>query len=298
MTVAEKEILTLTEARKAKVAKLCLTSHAHAMDLETVLPWDKGIDKSQWPKEKDHLWIYGTPYYDQLTEEQRLEVAWLETARDISMFIWLEQTLPPLYMGYINKYYDRLDEITTEYLMVFSKEEIVHTMTFKRFMELADLKIWTPPDGLHELLIETLPNMQPAAGVLFTLLIEWVAELGAMHTSQGSDIEPMTRQLFKAHHFDEARHIAFGRWISENYFETAPKQEQEQLRAMAKSVVPQFINMFTYNNEISKHTSFEFPIQSHEQEKINEIWASENNIRINNERFAEFYAWLDKLGLR
>ncbi len=295
---AELNILPLSEERINKVKKLSKTSHDNVMDFKTVLPWDNGVDKSLYPKQPDHLWIYGTPYCDALTDEQRLELAWLETARDISMFIWLEQTIPVLYMGYITQYGDQLNKETTEYLMIFSKEEIVHTMTFKRFMKIANLDMWHPPVGLYDLLTKTLPKMSPPVGILFTLLIEWVAELGAMHTSQKDNIEPMTRQLFKAHHFDEARHIAFGRWISEAFIENAPAEQVAQVRAMSKEIIPKLINMFTYNPEIPRHTSFDFPIASDDQEKINEIWNSENNQRINSERFTEFYSWIDKLGLR
>jgi len=298
MAAAAEKILVLSEERQKKVVKLTEKSHAKPMDFATVLPWEKKIDKTIYPKQKDHLWIYGTPFCDQLTEEQKLELAWLETGRDISMFIWLEQTIPGLYMGYITQFYDQLDDVTSEYLMVFSKEEIVHTMTFKRFMEKADLDIWNPPVGLYELLTETLPKMEPAIGILFTLLIEWVAELGAMHTSQTDDVEPMARQLFKAHHQDEARHIAFGRWISESYFENMPEEKLNQVRAMARDIVPKLVNMYNYNPEIAEHTSFEFPIAPDDHQKIGQVWQSENNLRINDERFTEFYAWIDKLGLR
>ncbi|CAB9495204.1 diiron oxygenase [Alteromonas macleodii] len=294
----DENVISLNEDRLTKVSKLIKTSHHQPMDFATVLPWDNGVDLSMYPKQPDHLWIYGTEFYEQLNDEQRLELAWLETGRDISMFIWLEQTIPVLYMGYVNKYHEQIDETTKEYLMLFSKEELVHTMTFKKFMQLAGLEMWKPPVGLYELLTVTLPKMAPSIGILFTLLIEWVAELGAMHTSQKDNVEPMARQLFKAHHFDEARHIAFGRWISEAYFENASEQEVMQTRAMAKDLIPKLINMFSYNPEIALHTSYKFPVQPNEQEKIMQVWGSENNQRINSERFSEFYAWIDKLGLR
>lgn len=293
-----KSVLPISESRKSKVQKLSKVSHHRTMDHATVLPWDQLIDRNQYPKNPEHLWINGTRYCEGLTEEQKLELAWLETSRDISMFIWLEQTLPPLYMGYITKFHDRIAPELQEYLMVFSKEEIVHTLTFKRFMKQAGLPQWNPPLGLYELLTETLPRMEPAVGVLFTLLLEWVAELGAMHTSQGEDIEPMTRTMFHAHHHDEARHIAFGRWISESFFETATPQAAAEVRMMSKKIIPALIDMFTYNPEIANHTSFEFPIRADDFAKIEEVWRSEHNGRINTERFSKLYAWVDKLGLR
>lgn len=298
MSTLTNSVLAISEARESKVRKLSEVSHHKTMDHATVLPWDQDIDRSLYPKDPDHLWINGTRFCEGLSDAQKLELAWLETGRDISMFIWLEQTIPPLYMGYVTQFHDRISQDLQEYLMIFSKEEIVHTLTFKRFMAKAGLKLWNPPVGLYELLTQTLPKMEPAVGVLFTLLIEWVAEMGAMHTSQGPGIEPMTRTMFREHHHDEARHIAFGRWISESFFETASPESIAQVKAMSRRIIPALIDMFTYNPEIARHTSFEFPIAMDDKAKIEEVWRSEHNARLNDQRFVEIYAWVDKLGLR
>lgn len=298
MSTQAKSVLTISEARKSKVRKLSEISHHKTMDHATVLPWDQPMDLNLHPKNLEHLWINGTRFCENLTKEQKLELAWLETGRDISMFIWLEQTIPPLYMGYVTQFHDRISQELQEYLMIFSKEEIVHTLTFKRFMNKAHLQLWNPPEGLYELLTQTLPKMEPAVGVLFTLLIEWVAELSAMYTSQGKDVEPMTRTMFREHHADEVRHIAFGRWISESFFETANPEAVAKVREMSKKIIPTLIDMFTYNPEIALHTSFEFPIGVADRAEIEEVWRSEHNARINAERFAELYTWIDKLGLR
>lgn len=290
--------LTIASSRLEKVVRLSEASHLRTMDHATVLPWSDPIDKRIAPKNLAHLWINGTPFAEALTEQQRIELAWLETARDISMFIWLEQTLPPLYMGYIARDHARIGPELQEYLMIFSKEEIVHTLTFKRFMVKAGLPMFSPPRGLYELLTQTLPDMAPPVGVLFTLLLEWVAEIGAMHTSQGPEVEPMTRMLFREHHHDEARHIAFGRWIAESYFETASAHEAAQVRALSRQIFPQLIDMYTYNPEIALHTSFPFPVQPDNVDAIEAVWRSEHNARLNAERFSALFAWMDKLGLR
>lgn len=67
---------------------------------------------------------------------------------------------------------------------------------------------------------------------------------------------------------------------------------------MSRKIIPALIDMFTYNPEIALHTSFEFPIAVDDKAKIEEVWRSPNNARLNDARFAEIYAWIDKLGLR
>lgn len=290
-------VIALNESSQRGMAKLISNSHERPMDLNSVLPWSEGVNKEMRPKPVDQCWLAGTPYDKLLSDEQRHELLWQETARDVSMFITLEQTLPPLYMGYINKQGDQLSSDVYEYLMLFSKEEIVHTLMFKRYMKLAGLNLFKPAEGVYELLTVQLPNMPPEFGVACTLLLEWVAELGAMHASQQEGIEPMTRKMFYEHHVDESRHIAFGRWVTESYLEKAPEPQAQQLRDLARALMARLIPQFTYNPEIADHVSFAFPIGRHDDARIAEVRNSAANAALNEKRFAPLNSWLRKLGV-
>lgn len=295
MLSLQPSIIRLSEKNKSGVLKLIGNSHDKPMDFNTVLPWENGVDKGLLPKKPEHSWIYGTAHYDALTDVQRHEVLWLENARDVSMFITLEQTLPPLYMGYINAYSGQLSPEIYEYLMIFSKEEIVHSLVFKRYMKLANLPIFSPPDNLHEMLMVHVPKMQPVAGIMTTLIIEWVAELSAMYLSQNDEVDPFTREMNYQHHIDESRHIAFGRWVGESFFEKAPEPEAMKIRYLIQTLMGNLIPQFTYNPEIATYTSFKFPISVDDKEQIDLVRNSPANSALNEKRFAPLYAWLKKL---
>jgi len=289
-------IVELNDASRSGVAKLISSSHGKLMDLEDVLPWHHGIDRAKGlPKPVDQCWLAGTPYMDRLTSAQLHELLWLETARDISMFITLEQTLPPLYINYINRDGEAMSPDVYEYMMIFSKEEIVHTLMFKRFMALGDLPLFKAPDGLFELLTQQLPGMRPEIGIACTLIIEWVAELAAMHASQQPGIEPMVQQLFYAHHVEEARHIAFGRWVTESYLERAPADQAGMLRAVVRGLMARLVPQFTYNPEIADHVDYAFPVARDDELRIAEVRDSAANQALNAVRFAPLYNWLKKL---
>ena len=125
MSVATAVGLDVSESNKKGLSRLISVSHNRPMDFADALDWESGVDRTRLPKVPEHSWLYGTALYDQLTEEQRLECLWMEIARDVSMFISLEQTIPVLYMGYVNQYQGQLSKDIYEYLMIFSKEEIV-----------------------------------------------------------------------------------------------------------------------------------------------------------------------------
>jgi hypothetical protein len=287
----------MPEEKKDNIRKLVQASHRSFMDVDGVLPWSDGIDMERPPKEPSASWIYGTPYWDVLNDAQRREMLWKETARDVSMFIWLEQTLPPLYVGFVNTYPKSVSPEIYEYLMIFSKEEIVHTLMFRRFMKLAGLPLYSMPDSPYTSLLRKLPVLHPAIGVLWTVTLEWAAELVAMHGSQGVGVEPLTKKMFHEHHVEEVRHITFGRRVVENFFNTASRAEQTAVREQFKPVLDNLIDLLTFNPEIASHLSFAFPADVNDPDVVRAIRSSPNNRILNDQRFKPQRDWFAELGL-
>lgn len=289
--------IILTDESRDKVLTLIKASHRDPMNLESVLPWQNGIDFEKPPKIERGCWIYATPYWDALDAAQRRELLWKEIARDVSMFIWLEQALPPLYIGYINRFPFGLSPEVYEYLMIFSREEITHTLMFQRYLKMAGLALFRPPTGAYAAFVSQLPSMHPVVGILWTLMIEWTAELNVMCLTQDVSIEPLTRKMFLEHHIEEVRHIAFGKRVVESFFNVAPLCQLDTIRA---SIGPAFQNLkreVTYNREVALHTSFVFPIAAGDDEKISAIRDSSNNQHLNSERFDEINRWFLQLGI-
>jgi hypothetical protein len=292
----QQPVLRLESARQTSLTKLIAHSHEGPMDFNASLDWHVGVDKTRPPKLPEHCWLFGTEAYACLDSAQRLELLWLEIARDVSMFIALEQTIPVLYVGYLNQYERALPPEIYEYLMIFSKEEIVHTLVFKRYMELGRLPRFEP-DASVTFALSELPAMHPVAGVLFTLIIEWTAELGAVYSTQAAIIDPLTRQLFQRHHVDEARHIAFAKWIVEAYFASEPPERVNPLREMVRQQIKRLLPTYTYAPMVAKHSSYEFPVRMDDMAQIQSIWHSPANVELNRRRLAPMFGWMKKLDM-
>lgn len=278
------------------------TSHRSPMLLGSVLPWAEVIDRSAPPKKIETSWIHGTPYWDQLNDAQRLELLWLETARDVSYFIQLEQYLPPMYMGYLTAFGSALASEIEEYMMIFSKEEIVHTQMFRRYMEQAVLPYFVIPQRagsakVMQMLEHAPRSLPPIVGVLWTLVLEWAAELNAVHGTQTDGIESFTKKMFWEHHVDEVRHIAFGRRLCEDYFTSKSAEELAPIRQLLRPAVGDVLEEFKFTEQICDLTSFEFPFKNDDYATIRKVRASENNSRLNAVRFKEINDWLQKLDL-
>ncbi len=115
--------------------------------------------------------------------------------------------------------------------MIFSREEIVHTMMFRRYLDVANLPMWSHPENIPNFsdFEKQLPHRHPVYGILWNLLIEWFAELNSIYQTQHEFIDPLTRKLFREHHMEEVRHIAFAKDIVSNYFENASSSEVDEV---------------------------------------------------------------------
>jgi P-aminobenzoate N-oxygenase AurF len=286
----------LSEKGSRTIDTLIAKSYARPMEMETVLPWQEAPNMALPPKVLTQLWVQGTPYADRLTPAQRLEVAWLEVARDVSMVIHFEQLVPALYVGYINRYRKSLPASVYEYLMIFSKEEIMHTLMFQRFLKLTHLPTYAAPAS-HFKLLQYMQEVHPCVGILYALMIEWTAELASMHGTQDPSVDPFTREMFKQHHLDEVRHIAFGQKVVESYFEATPEREVAKIRGMFRRIIPRFLAEFHYNPEIAEHTSFDFPVKREDVAAIKAVRHSQAYQALDDVRFKDMNKWLGNLGL-
>jgi len=113
--------------------------------------------------------------------------------------------------------------------------------------------------------------------------------------SQDDVVDTLTRRMFYEHHMEEARHIAFGRWVGESFFEHAPATSAAQMRQMMRGLMARLVPQFTYNPEIARHTSFAFPIACDDQAAIDAVRNSEASRLLNEIRFAPLFAWLRKV---
>jgi hypothetical protein len=284
----------LNEGKTTQLQALIASSHESHMDLNSVLPWSKGIDRSIAPKRADHCSIYGTRHWDALTEEQRLEVLWQENAQAASQFIWLEEALGPLFIRLLHKHHGRVPDPIREYMMIFSKEEIVHTQMFRRYLKLAGLPVYGSPEIQY--FLEKLVDYPPVVAILCVYLGEAIAEEAVMR-QDGPGIEPLSKQLFMEHHKEEARHLAFGRWICESYFDKAPAEAKAKIGFLVRAFMSSLVPEFTYSEEISEHLKFDIGIAPDDKEEIQRVRLSPNNRRLNQERWGGLLSWIKRLGL-
>ncbi len=288
------EAIVLDNTENSKLfSSLIKKSLKDPMDYHNTINWSLGFDKSKPSKRFDQVWLYHSPVWNDLTEEQKIELTWLETARDISMFINLEHLIPELYAGFLRNQPERMTDEVYKYLMIFSREELMHILTFNRYLEESHLPKHPKMDYFYKL-ADQLQGLRPETGITFTLLIEWLAENKAMISSQSEEVDPLTAELWHAHHEEEIRHIAFGKKIAETYFEHAPEEELSVVREQLAEMVRRIVHATPI---VEDYASFALPESTRSDEFSNLVRASTGYKEMIEGRYHDIFDWCESLGI-
>src|SRR5690349_10164554 len=86
--------MTMTDTTSHAVSDRLLRSSAkQSYDPEVDLDWDAPLVDGRWFMQPERLSLYGTPLWDRLSEEQRIELSRHEVASISSVGLWFELIL-------------------------------------------------------------------------------------------------------------------------------------------------------------------------------------------------------------
>ncbi|MFT6248646.1 MAG: hypothetical protein ACJAZQ_001855 [Cognaticolwellia sp.] len=198
-----KKLTTVTERLiKASEKNSMSTLHDH--------PWEVELTEPVYLKIKERISIYGTPYWEKTTEEERRKLAFEEMITWWSAFIHLESLVVEAYQAELNNgCFNKYPEIR-QYMRHFIKEELIHTIVFQKGIDYFGAKIYPMPDFLGSFYKDHANGKDPLMSVFLTMMIEWIADEYQRLDTNGDEIHPMARNLVQAHWKEEMRHIKWG----------------------------------------------------------------------------------------
>lgn len=287
----EKAYIPVSHATQSLVHTLLRKSYDRPLEVRTAIPWDMSIDSGRPAKALSQLWLYGTPFHELLNPQQRVEVSWLEIARDVSWLIRLKECMSSLYTSYPSRYRRSMPSEVQDYLLVQSKEDIVHALMLKRYLSMAVLPTFRQFPAF-ERIAALLPEMHPCIAIVVNLVLTWVIDASAMYATQNTGIDVLTREIFKLHHADKVRHLDFSRRLIEDYFSDSSKEDRDRVRQILAWIIPEMLFSYRFSPEIADHTSFEYPVNTRRDEFVKAIRQSAHNEQLDRERFHELDSWL------
>jgi P-aminobenzoate N-oxygenase AurF len=196
-------------SREQTATRLLDSSVRHSYDPLLEIDWDApAVPDLFWlPPQRSGL--YGTPLWEALSHEQRVELTKHEIASAASAGVWFETVLMQML---IRQYYDQ-DPTSrhAQYALTEIADECRHSIMFGRLLE----ALGTPPyqasrrdQALGRFLKATATGPHMYAAIL---LAEEVLDAFQREVMADDTLQPLIRMVCRIHVIEEARHVKYAR---------------------------------------------------------------------------------------
>lgn len=189
--------------------RLLRSSARMSYDPEVDLDWDAPLVDGLWFMQPERLSLYGTPLWDAMTHEQRIELSRHEVGSIASVGLWFELILMQMMTRTL---YDR-DPRTewVQYALTEMGDECRHSIMFGRAIERCGVPAYGPTPHVHRLgrgFKAVASGVSAYASILVAeeILDRWQREL-----MTDERVQPLIRMVSRVHVLEEARHMAFAR---------------------------------------------------------------------------------------
>ncbi|MFE7609881.1 ferritin-like domain-containing protein [Streptomyces celluloflavus] len=185
-------------------------------DAATRIDWDLEVDpRNPLGTPDESMALYGTRYWDKLTEQDRGDLRRHYTSWQFSQFLHGEQGA----MVCAARIVESVPDLDAKfYSATQTMDEARHAEIYSRFLQDKIGMFYPVNDNLQALLGDTLRDARwdmPYLGM--QVLIEGLA-LAAFGMIRDTTTEPLPRQILTYVMQDEARHVAFGRMALRDYY--------------------------------------------------------------------------------
>jgi hypothetical protein len=195
--------------REQTADRLLTASLEHSYDPDIEIDWSATPVPGLLYAPANRLTLYGTPLWDRLTEEQRIELSKHEVASVASIGIWFETILMQMM---IRRYYDQ-DPTSrhAQYALTEIADECRHSIMFGRMIEWFGCRPYRV-SGVDNLLGRWLKATATGVPMFAAILIaEEILDSLQREAAADESVQPLVRMVSKIHVVEEARHVRYAR---------------------------------------------------------------------------------------
>lgn len=197
------------------IRKLCEVSEENPVNPYADLDWPEAIDPDAWCFTPELLSLFGSEAFARLNETEAKRLAFFETVNFMSLNIHGEKALVE---GLARRLYRRGNETISPYLHHFLAEENNHMVYFGGFCTRYARKIY--PDRKLVFEREYAPGEEDFLFFTKVLIFEEIVDVYNVRMAKDERLAPIARRINLLHHQEETRHLAFGRRLVRELFET------------------------------------------------------------------------------
>ena len=224
-------VTALLTDREQVADRLLEASAKHSYDPDTELDWDAPLEPGKWFLPERMVSLYGTPIWDRLSEERRIDLSRHEAAGLASAGVWFEVILMQLLARHIYDLDPRSSHVA--YALTEMADECRHSRMFARMVT----KLETPyyrPGGVTRFLGRVLKTTATTPGAFTaTLLVEEILDRIQRVTFPDESVQPLVRGITRIHVVEEARHVRYAREELRRQMARCPAWERQLTRTVS-----------------------------------------------------------------
>ncbi|MCA1692981.1 MAG: diiron oxygenase, partial [Actinobacteria bacterium] len=192
------------------VRKLSASSRRTYQNPYDAITWPDPLERPQWFTSPELISLYGTPVWEELSEEGRKELSFWEAVNFFSLNIHGEKALIE---GLAHRLYQPgLDEVA-EYLHHFLDEENKHSVWFGTFCTRYAGKVY--PDRKISFPRNYADGEEDFLFFAKVSIFEEIVDRYNLPMGRDDRLASVARQINANHHAEETRHLVFGRRVVE-----------------------------------------------------------------------------------
>ncbi len=214
--------------------KLSNASIKKAWDVYSAFDWPDSLPEDSWYMSPELISLYGTDVFDNLSEAEQKKLSFTELCNFFSLVLQGER---PLVQGLAHRLYLKSTEPeVSEYLHHFIDEENKHMVMFGMFLKRYFGKVY--PEKKVNIPRQYAKGEEDVAFLCKALAVEEYGEYYNVVMWHDDRIHPLISEINRVHHFDETRHLAFGRArLVETFHDKSSKWSSEELASFREWLV-------------------------------------------------------------
>jgi hypothetical protein len=195
--------------REFTASRLLDSSAKHSFDPLTEVDWTAEPVPGLPYMPLEHVSLYGTTLWDELSDEQRIELSKHEIVSGMSVGLWFEVILMQLLARHV---YD-LDPRSAhaQYALTELGDETRHSIMFAKVSSTLDTPLYRPARLTHEVSRIAKATMGGPSMWAAILVAEETTDRMQRLMMDDPGIQPLIRQVNRIHVIEEARHVRFAR---------------------------------------------------------------------------------------
>ncbi|WP_016883848.1 AurF N-oxygenase family protein [Rhodococcus sp. DK17] len=195
--------------REETAQRLLASSARKSYDPMVEVDWEAPIPDDKFGLTPEWSTLYGTALWDEMTEEQKIELTKHEAASVSSVGLWFEILLMQMLLRDV--YGRDKHSRHVQFALTEVADECRHSVMFARAGERLNMPSYGPHPAIHKLGRIWGGFFRGANAYASVMAAEEILDVMQRDWMKDERVQPVTRTVSKIHVLEEARHIRFAR---------------------------------------------------------------------------------------